>query len=152
SPRSKSPAQRSARTASDPPKTASDPSSQTKAPASAEGNSSDNNSTLDRHLSRGESMARTALAYRGAPYRFGSRSGGFDCSGLIQTICAKYGIYLPRASNAQFNVGKPVPKDQLQPGDLVFFQNTYKRGISHVGIYIGEGQFLHAAGSRKGVI
>ena len=97
-------------------------------------------------------MARTALAYRGASYRFGSRSGGFDCSGLMCAVCAKYGIFLPRASSAQYNVGTPVPKDKLQAGDLVFFRNTYKRGISHVGIYIGDNQFLHAAGSRTGVV
>lgn len=121
------------------------PSPGSVAPARKEGE-------IDRHMSRGESLARSAMAYRGAPYRFGSRSGGFDCSGLMQTVCAKYGVFLPRAANSQFSVGTPVPKEQIQPGDLVFFQNTYKRGISHVGIYIGDGQFLHAAGSRKGVV
>ncbi|HLK58639.1 MAG TPA: C40 family peptidase [Chthonomonadaceae bacterium] len=114
----------------------------------------DKNKTPDRHLSRGDQLARSALSYRGAPYRFGGRSSqtGFDCSGLVQAVCAKWGIYLPRAANAQYSMGKPVSKENLQPGDLVFFANTYKSGISHVGIYIGNGEFIHACGSGKGVI
>ena len=102
---------------------------------------------------RGENIARTALAYRGVPYRFGGRSAqsGFDCSGLVQTVCAKWGIYLPRVAGAQFARGIPVKPWELRPGDLVFFQGTYKRGLSHVGIYIGEGKFVHAAGRGKGV-
>lgn len=104
-------------------------------------------------LSRGENIARTALAYRGMPYRFGGRSerSGFDCSGLVQAVCAKWGIYLPRVAGAQFTKGAPVSQGDLQPGDLVFFKNTYKAGLSHVGIFIGEGQFVHAAGRKKGV-
>ena len=96
----------------------------------------------------------SALSYRGARYRFGGDSSrtGFDCSGLVMAVCAKWGIYLPRAANAQYSMGKPVSRDQLQPGDLVFFANTYKAGISHVGIYVGEGEFIHACGSGKGVI
>jgi len=103
---------------------------------------------------RGENIARTALAYRGVPYRFGGRSAqsGFDCSGLVQAVCAKWGIYLPRVAGAQFGKGTPVKPDALRPGDLVFFQGTYKRGLSHVGIYIGEGKFVHAAGRGKGVM
>ena len=108
----------------------------------------------DRYLSRGEILARTALSYRGLPYRFGGQSSrsGFDCSGLVQTVCAKWGIYLPRAANAQFSKGKRVLPQDLQPGDLVFFSDTYKHGLSHVGIYIGDGKFLHAATREKGVI
>lgn len=109
---------------------------------------------LSRFSTRGEALARTALAYRGAPYRFGGRSAqtGFDCSGLVQTVCAKWGIYVPRAAHAQYTAGAPVPANSLQPGDLVFFKNTYKRGLSHVGIYIGDRKFLHAAGVRYGVM
>lgn len=108
---------------------------------------------LAHPASRGENIARTALAYRGLPYRFGGRSpqSGFDCSGLVQAVCAKWGIYLPRASAAQFTRGKAVSAQHLQAGDLVFFKGTYKPGTSHVGIYIGEGQFVHAAGRGKGV-
>jgi hypothetical protein len=104
-------------------------------------------------VTRGENIARTALAYRGVAYRFGGRSvqSGFDCSGLVQTVCAKWGIYLPRMAGAQFGHGVPIKPWNLKAGDLVFFQGTYKRGLSHVGIFIGEGKFVHAAGKGKGV-
>jgi cell wall-associated NlpC family hydrolase len=109
--------------------------------------------TASRRLSRGEYVARKALTFRGVPYRFGGRSrNGVDCSGLIQTVWQQYGLYLPRTSVAQFKSGIDVPKKDVKQGDLVFFQNTYKRGISHVGIYVGEGKFVHAANKRKGVI
>jgi cell wall-associated NlpC family hydrolase len=109
---------------------------------------------LTRYSTRGAALAQTALAYRGAPYRFGGRSAqtGFDCSGLVQAVCAKWGIYVPRAAHAQYSAGTPVPANSLEPGDLVFFKNTYKRGLSHVGIYIGDRKFLHAAGVRYGVM
>lgn len=109
---------------------------------------------LSRYSTRGEALAQTALAYRGAPYRFGGRSAqtGFDCSSLVQAVCAKWGIYVPRAAQAQATAGTPVAAKDLQPGDLVFFKNTYKAGISHVGIYIGERKFLHAASAKKGVM
>ena len=61
------------------------------------------------------------------------------------------GVALPRTATEQYYHGAPIPNDQLQPGDLVFFKNTYKRGISHVGIYAGEGKFIHAANAHKGV-
>jgi cell wall-associated NlpC family hydrolase len=104
-------------------------------------------------VSQGENIARTALAYRGATYRFGGRSAqsGFDCSGLVQTVCAKWGVYLPRMARAQFTRGVHVTPANLKAGDLVFFKGTYKPGLSHVGIFIGEGQFIHAAGVHKGV-
>jgi cell wall-associated NlpC family hydrolase len=106
-----------------------------------------------RGYQRGDYLVRTALGFRGRPYRWGGTTArsGFDCSGLVQTVCAKWGIYLPRCAGEQANVGMPVPKDRLQPGDLVFFKNTYKRGLSHVGIYVGEGWFIHAADRRHGV-
>jgi len=99
-------------------------------------------------------LARTALSYRGVPYRWGGRSArtGFDCSGLVQAVCAKWGIYLPRVARAQYKVGAPVKPENLQPGDLVFFKNTYRRGLSHVGIYIGQGCFIHAPGRGKAVM
>ncbi|MGQ9454805.1 MAG: C40 family peptidase [Armatimonadota bacterium] len=96
-------------------------------------------------------IVRTALAFRGARYRRGGASrGGFDCSGFTRYVFAKYGITLPHSSAAQAKIGKPVPKSELQPGDLVFFQ-TYRRGISHVGIYIGNDKFVHASTHRRGV-
>ncbi len=81
-----------------------------------------------------------AMRYLGVPYVWGgSTPRGFDCSGLVMYAFAAIGISLPHSSYAQFNMGTPVSIGQLQAGDLVFFS-----GASHVGIYIGGGQFIHA--------
>jgi cell wall-associated NlpC family hydrolase len=81
----------------------------------------------------------------GSPYRYGATGpNAFDCSGLVSWAYKKAGKSLPRTSRAQSNVGTPVSRDNLQPGDLVFF---YKP-VSHVGIYIGDGKILHAS-TRK---
>lgn len=111
-------------------------------------------SAPDRHAGRGQLLARTALAFRGVPYRWGGRSprSGFDCSGLVQAVYGKWGILLPRVARAQYKMGMPVKSDKLLPGDLVFFKNTYRRGLSHVGIYVGDGFFVHAARTGVGVI
>ena len=104
--------------------------------------------------SRGVHITRTAQQYKGWPYVWGGTSpkSGFDCSGLVQYVYAKWGIYLPRCASEQVNKGVPVKRDDLQAGDLVFFKNTYKQGLSHVGIYVGKGWFIHAASARTGVI
>jgi len=82
-----------------------------------------------------------ALNQRGKPYQWGAEGpNSFDCSGLVYYSFKQVGITLPRSSRAQATVGVPVPRNQLQPGDLVFFYNP----ISHVGIYIGNGQMVHA--------
>jgi cell wall-associated NlpC family hydrolase len=81
----------------------------------------------------------------GSPYRYGATGpNAFDCSGLISWAYKKVGVSLPRTSRAMSKVGTPVSRDQLQPGDLVFF---YKP-VSHVGIYIGDNKILHAS-TRK---
>lgn len=96
--------------------------------------------------SRAGRLIRSALSYRGTPYRMGARGqGAFDCSGFTSFLFAKAGSPLPRTAAEQFKRGTPIPKSQIKPGDLVFFKNTYKRGVSHVGIYIGNGQFVHAS-------
>lgn len=97
------------------------------------------------------SVVRTALAYRGTRYaRGGTGRGGFDCSGFTRYVYSRFGIKLPHSSAAQAGLGIPVSRDDLEPGDLVFFQ-TSRRGISHVGIYIGEGKFVHASNHGRGV-
>lgn len=97
------------------------------------------------------SLIQTALACRGTNYRRGGTSrGGFDCSGFTRYVFAKYGVSLPHSSAAQAGTGRSVSRDELQQGDLVFFE-TSSRGISHVGIYIGGGSFVHAASRGRGV-
>ncbi len=84
--------------------------------------------------------ATIALKYLGVKYVWGGESpSGFDCSGLVAYVYGELGITLPHYAAAQYGMGVAVPRDQLQPGDLVFFD-----GLDHVGIYIGSGQFVHA--------
>lgn len=91
----------------------------------------------------------TAKQYIGVPYLWGGATPtGFDCSGYVQYVFAKHGINLPRTSKQQWTVGTSVSKTALQPGDLVFFANTYTSGVSHLGIYIGNDQFIHASSSQ----
>ncbi len=81
-----------------------------------------------------------AMQYLGVPYVWGGASpSGFDCSGLIMYAYAQIGVSLPHHAASQYGMGSPVSKDQLAPGDLVFFN-----GLGHAGIYIGGGQFIHA--------
>ncbi|KYZ77006.1 hypothetical protein AXX12_02365 [Anaerosporomusa subterranea] len=90
----------------------------------------------------------TAKRYIGVPYRFGGVTPkGFDCSGYIQFVFNQHDKKLPRAADVQYKAGKFVLRSQLQPGDLVFF-TTYEAGPSHNGIYVGNGQFIHASSSR----
>ncbi len=93
-------------------------------------------------------LTKTALRYLGVPYMWGGESlSGVDCSGFVQAVFHHNGIELPRTADAQYEVGRRVSQSRLQPGDLVFFQ-TYAEGASHVGIYLGEGQFVHASSSN----
>ena len=105
-------------------------------------------------ISRGSSyisrrIISTSMQYMGVPYVFGGTSPiyGFDCSGYVQYVFAQAGISLPRTADAQFEVGTPISTTDLLPGDAVFF-TTYTYGASHVGIYIGDGNFIHASSSR----
>jgi cell wall-associated NlpC family hydrolase len=90
------------------------------------------------------SVVSIALQYLGVPYVWGGASpSGFDCSGLTMYAYAKVGVYLPHNAAMQYGMGTPVSRSQLAPGDLVFFS-----GLSHVGMYIGGGRFVHAPHTR----
>lgn len=83
--------------------------------------------------------------FLGVPYKWGASSGkAFDCSGFVVYIMNKFNAGLDRTASSQFNSGTKISRDELQPGDLVFF-TTYKKGPSHVGIYIGDNKFIHAS-------
>lgn len=93
-------------------------------------------------------VTRSAHRFIGTPYVFGGTSDyGIDCSGFTMRVFAKNGIHLPRTADVQYGVGSPVGKGKEEPGDLVFFE-TYCPGPSHVGIYLGGGNFIHASSSR----
>ena len=91
--------------------------------------------------SRGAQVVAIAMRYLGVPYRWGgaSPSTGFDCSGLTMYVYAQIGISLPHYAAAQYGMGVPVSRGQLELGDLVFF-----RGLGHMGMYVGGGNFIHA--------
>lgn len=95
-------------------------------------------------------IVRTAYAFRGTPYRYGgSGRGGFDCSGFTSYLYRKKGLSLPHSARAQFQGGQHVDKSDMKAGDLVFF-HTVTKGISHVGMYVGNGRFVHASSRRSG--
>ncbi len=95
-----------------------------------------------------KAIMEEAKKYVGVPYRFGGVTPrGFDCSGFIQYVFNKKGVLLPRAADEQFSTGKKVSVNLLKPGDLVFF-TTYDAGVSHSGLYLGDGYFISATSSR----
>lgn len=105
-------------------------------------------------LTLGEQIAVYAVQFNGSKYVYGAASPsiGFDCSGFAYYICKQFGYTLPRTARMQFRSGTAVDKADLQPGDLVFFATYGGRSVSHVGFYIGNNQFIHAATTRQGVI
>ena len=103
--------------------------------------------------SKNTGIINTALSKLGAGYRMGAVGPNvFDCSSFTRWVYRQNGRSLSGTAAVQYNSTQRVDKGSLKPGDLVFFQNTYKPGISHVGIYLGGGRFVHAANEKKGVI
>ena len=98
----------------------------------------------------GQAILNKAKQYLGAPYVYGGASpSGFDCSGFVYYVLKSLGYSPYRTPADQYQMGTYVSKANLQPGDIVFFHGTYASGISHVGIYAGNGQFIHAPNSRS---
>ncbi|WP_295418804.1 C40 family peptidase [Sulfurovum sp.] len=109
------------------------------------------------HLSEADrkQLLQDAKVFKGGKYVWGGTTPqGFDCSGYVQYLYNKHNIHLPRTAWAQSQKGVLVDKHNLQKGDLLFFLTDKKRGIpvTHVGIYIGGGKFIHAASKKKGII
>lgn len=100
--------------------------------------------------SKNDSVVSYAKEYLGAKYKYGAAGPkAFDCSGFTMFIMGKFGIDLPHSAREQSGYGTSISRDSLKPGDLVYFDTSRGRGISHVGIYIGDGNFIHAG--SKGV-
>ena len=95
----------------------------------------------------GSGIVEIAQKYVGAPYRWGGSSpSGFDCSGLVRYVYAQVGVELPHNAAKQYALGAPVSREELLPGDIVFFDR-----LRHNGIYIGDGRFIHARQTGKRV-
>ena len=107
--------------------------------------------TRDGRTNLREKIVRTAGRYVGVPYRWGGESPrtGFDCSGLTMVVYRLNGLDLPRSSRQQWKVGRRIDRSRLQKGDLVFFATRGGNRVSHVGIYTGGNNFLHAPGSGR---
>jgi cell wall-associated NlpC family hydrolase len=101
----------------------------------------------------GSRVADLAQQYVGSPYPWGGTSpAGFDCSGFVMWVYAQFGVSLPHSEAGQLASGERVAADNLQPGDVLVFANTYRGGLSHVGIYLGDGEFVHAVDESHGVM
>lgn len=94
------------------------------------------------------SLVNNGKSFLGVKYKYGgTTAAGFDCSGYTQVVFQKTGVSIPRTTGGQFATGTPVAKSNLETGDLVFF-NTMGKGVSHVGIYVGSNNFMHASTSQ----
>lgn len=94
---------------------------------------------------QGQRAVDVAMQYRGAPYRWGGEEpSGFDCSGFVRYVYAQLGVSLPHNAAKQYQYGTPVTRNNLEPGDLVFFDR-----LRHNGVYVGEGRFIHARQTGK---
>lgn len=119
-------------------------------PAALKGNTSSSASSAVNVT--GSQILTEARKYLGTPYVYGGASpSGFDCSGFVYYVLKTLGFSPYRTPADQYKHGYFVDKASLQPGDIVFFANTYGSGISHVGIYSGNGQFIHSPNSRSTV-
>ena len=113
-------------------------------PNSVLANNTNTNTNTSTNTNKAEKIVALAKKQLGKPYAWGAEGpNSFDCSGLTYYVYKQHGITLPRSSKAQSQSGKTISKSNLKPGDLVFF-NTNGSGVSHVGIYIGNGNMIHS--------
>ena len=119
----------------------------------SDGRAADYRPPLPEDISRGRRAVVTeAYEWIGTPYRYaGNTKRGVDCSGLVHQVYKKFRLVLPRRASDLFRKGRSLDRDDLRPADLVFFANTAGKGITHVGIYVGEDRFVHSS-TRMGVI
>jgi len=110
----------------------------------------------NKSLEKSKKIISLAKQKLGRKYVWGAagQRNTFDCSGLTSYVCKANGIVLPRRAIQQSRYGKPVKRSELQPGDLVFFDTSKQRKgyVNHVGIYIGDGKFIHASSAKKKVV
>jgi cell wall-associated NlpC family hydrolase len=126
------------------------------APSTNAASSSSSSARLLPNLPASPNQARLvaiAQSLVGARYTWAGTSPatGFDCSGFVYYVYNTYGYPLERTMEAQFSAGRRVRLEELRPGDIVFFADTYAPGLSHNGIYIGDGKFIHAVDESVGV-
>lgn len=96
-----------------------------------------------------ESLVSKAISVLGTPYKWGGTSkSGFDCSGFLNYVYKSEKITLPRTANAMYQRGQSVSRSQLRTGDLVFFKTSRRAPITHAGMYIGGGRFIHSSSSQ----
>lgn len=101
----------------------------------------------------GVQVADLAEQYVGSRYVWGGSSpAGFDCTGFVMWVFNQFGVAMPHNEAGQLASGDRVSADDLQPGDVLVFANTYRRGLSHTGIYLGDGRFVHAVDEAHGVL
>jgi cell wall-associated NlpC family hydrolase len=118
------------------------------------GKRTDSTKSKDEKKSKGKKVVRKAKKYKGAKYVWGGASPkGFDCSGFTWFVYNKaVRIDLGRTVKGQWKQGRKVRKGKWKPGDIVFFKNTFEKGLSHCGIFIKGQEFIHAENERTGVV
>lgn len=123
-----------------------------KVPNGNNANNTDSNSGSNGNVVSGQAIVDKAAEYLGTPYVYGGASpSGFDCSGLVYYVLKHFGLSPNRTPEALYAQGSFISKADLKPGDIVFFANTGGIGITHVGIYAGDGRFIHSPNSRSTV-
>ena len=121
--------------------------------SSSKPNTEETSSDLTVKGGLAEKVLLTAYSQVGARYRFGGTNpqAGFDCSGFTRWVYAQNGIDLPRSSSEQFQIGRPVAKEDVKPGDLLIYKRYRNSKATHVGIYVGNGKYIHSPSKGKTV-